>query len=121
MTRSILLVEDDAALREVLAEALELEAFRVECSAHGADALGKLRAGLRPDVILLDLMMPVMDGWEFRDAQLADGELAGIPVVVVTAAGTLSRPIDAREIVHKPFRIEDLVGAVERAGAASSP
>jgi CheY-like chemotaxis protein len=112
VTTSVLIVDDDHALREAVAEALGDEGFTVSCSAHGLEALNTLRAGLRPDVILLDLMMPVMDGWAFRQEQSRDPALASIPVVVVTAAHTLPKPIDARAIVEKPFRLDDLVRAL---------
>jgi CheY-like chemotaxis protein len=115
VSKTILIVDDDDALREALAEMLALEGFRIECSPHGAEAIAKLNAGLRPHLILLDLMMPVMDGWEFREAQLARAELADIPVVVITAAGVLKKPIDARHILRKPFRIEELVRVVTAA------
>jgi CheY-like chemotaxis protein len=107
--KTILLVDDDEGLRDVLAESLVYDGYQVECCAHGADALAKLRDGLKPDLILLDLMMPVMDGWEFREAQLTDPELADIPVVVITAAGSLNRPIDANKILRKPFGLDDLI------------
>src|SRR5436309_2496155 len=80
----VLLVEDDLSLRETLAAALELDGWEVEALANGRDALQALSVR-RPDVIVLDLMMPVMDGWEFRRLQREHhGE---IPVVVVSAAG----------------------------------
>ena len=113
MTRSVLIVDDDEALRETMAEALGDEGFTVACSAHGLDALKLLRSGLRPDVILLDLMMPVMDGWSFREQQSRDPALASIPVVVVTAAHALSKPIDARAVVRKPFKLAELVAVVQ--------
>jgi CheY-like chemotaxis protein len=116
MTRSVLIVDDDAALRETLADALTDEGFTVSFSVNGLEALQALRAGLRPDVILLDLMMPVMDGWRFREEQALDRELASIPVVVITAAHALRRPIDARAIVHKPFGLEQLLGVVAGLG-----
>jgi CheY-like chemotaxis protein len=115
VSKRILLVDDDEALRDAIAESLELEGHRVECAVHGRDALAKLNAGSRPDVILLDLMMPVMDGWQFRAAQLAHPDYASIPVVVVTAAGILKQDIDARQILRKPFRLEDLFDAVAAA------
>jgi CheY-like chemotaxis protein len=114
--KSVLIVDDDEALREVLAEALEDEGLTVSRSAHGLDALKKLRAGLRPDVILLDLMMPVMDGWAFRDEQSRDPSLVSIPVVVVTAAHSLPKPIDARAIIRKPFKIAELLRAINGPG-----
>jgi CheY-like chemotaxis protein len=116
VTTSVLIVDDDEALSEVLAEALEDEGLTVSRSAHGLDALSKLRSGLRPDVILLDLMMPVMDGWTFRDEQSRDPSLSSIPVVVVTAALSLPKPIDARAIVRKPFKIDELLRAMNDSG-----
>ncbi len=115
MSKRILLVDDDPALREALTEALESDGHRVEGAVNGADALAKLRGGARPDVILLDLMMPVMDGWQFRAAQLEDADHAAIPVIVITAAGVLKQDIDARQILRKPFRLEDLYQAIAAA------
>jgi CheY-like chemotaxis protein len=112
VTKTILLVDDDEGLREALSEVLEAEGHAVDCAVHGGDALAKLQAGRRPDLILLDLMMPVMDGWEFRRAQLADPSLADIPVVVITAAGRLPRAIDARQVLRKPFRLDELFHAL---------
>jgi CheY-like chemotaxis protein len=108
----VLVVDDDQPLREAVVEALEEEGLAVSCCAHGLAALSALRAGLRPDVILLDLMMPVMDGWAFREEQLRDPALASIPVVVLTATHVLGRPIDARAIVRKPFSVAELLHAV---------
>jgi CheY-like chemotaxis protein len=81
----ILIVEDDADLREMMAQLLTLEGFRAETVANGRDALEYLRRGDPPDLILLDLMMPVMDGWEFRRQQREDPALANVPVVVLSA------------------------------------
>ena len=110
MSKKILLVEDDDDLRDAVAESLEVEGHRVESAMNGADALAKLNAGARPDVILLDLMMPVMDGWQFRAAQLADPKHADIPVIVITAAGAMKEQIE--QIIRKPFVPEDLFRAV---------
>lgn len=83
----VLVVEDDRDAREALAELLQAEGFEVVTAPNGLAALQALRAGLRPSVIVLDVMMPVMDGWDFRAQQARDPALAGIPVVVMTAAG----------------------------------
>src|SRR5512138_2541112 len=83
---TVLVVDDDESVRESLALALELEGYMVLRAAHGIDALLVLRTGIRPDVILLDLEMPVMPGWEFRERQLADPALADIPVVIVSSS-----------------------------------
>jgi len=116
VTRSVLIVDDDEALREALAEVLAEEGLEVSCSANGQEALRALRSGLRPDLILLDLMMPVMDGWAFREEQAREPLLASIPVVVITAAHALHKPIDARAVVWKPFKVEELLGAIQRLG-----
>jgi CheY-like chemotaxis protein len=90
----ILLVEDEAAIREVSEAVLEAEGYRVVSACNGSDALDVLRAGLRPCMIILDLMMPVMDGWQFRQAQLGDPELLKIPTVVYTAVGNVRETVE---------------------------
>jgi CheY-like chemotaxis protein len=82
-----LVVDDDVHIRESLSEYLQEEGFDVRSASHGLEALEVARRGPRPDVIVLDLLMPVMDGWDFRAAQLASPDLADIPVVVISAAG----------------------------------
>jgi CheY-like chemotaxis protein len=83
--RSVLVVEDHADLREMLAVLLETEGFAVQTAGNGREALECLDAA-RPDVILLDLMMPVMTGDEFRARQLADPRYRDVPVICMTAA-----------------------------------
>ena len=103
---SVLIVEDDRDTREMLGRFLELEGFQVQTAANGELALKLLYGEQTPSVIILDLMMPVMNGWQFRVAQQSDPNLSEIPVVVVTAAGVrddipaisadgwLSKPVD---------------------------
>src|SRR5205823_13422880 len=83
--RGVLIVDDDPALRESLSEVLEDAEYSPLVAANGQEALAFLRQGYKPCVILLDLMMPIMDGWQFRAAQLADPDLGPIPVVVLSA------------------------------------
>src|SRR5262245_41627253 len=83
----ILLVEDHDSVRSALARLLRHEGYEVALADNGAQAFDQLRGGLRPCLILLDLTTPVMNGWEFRRRQLAEPELAGIPVVILTSAG----------------------------------
>ena len=109
----MLVVDDDRDIRELLVELLASEGYAVASAADGRRALAEARA-TRPDVILLDLMMPVMSGWEFREAQLRDPELAGIPVVVVTA---FEESLDGTELLRKPFLVEDVLDAVQRLAA----
>ncbi len=82
----MLVVDDDDELRETVSELLELEGFEVRAARNGREALAYLRANPAPRAIVLDLMMPVMNGQEFRAEQLRDEALARIPVVLLTAA-----------------------------------
>jgi len=86
-TKAVLLVEDEPAIALSLGDALREEGLAVATAQNGLEALQLLRNGLRPSVILLDLMMPVMDGASFREAQRRDPRLAAIPVVVLSAGG----------------------------------
>jgi CheY-like chemotaxis protein len=87
-TKNVLVVDDDDGVRESVAELLELEGFGVHTARNGREALDFLRSTPTPDLIVLDLMMPVMGGRQFRDEQLRDARIASIPVVVMTASGT---------------------------------
>ncbi|HYG68764.1 MAG TPA: response regulator [Anaeromyxobacteraceae bacterium] len=113
----LLLVDDDDFLREALGEALSYEGHEIATASDGAEALAVLEHGPALDAILLDLMMPVLDGWGFVERQQANPRWAEIPVVVLTAMGTLPRPIAARAVLHKPFRIEALLEILERSEA----
>jgi CheY-like chemotaxis protein len=110
---TILIVEDDIDTREMLGRFLELEGYRVETAENGKRALERLGSGVEACVILLDLMMPVMDGWQFRQEQTRNAELAGIPVIVVSAAGRERiQKIDADAYLSKPVDLEELLGCV---------
>ena len=87
----ILLVDDNSDVLEVIGVILETEGYTVATARNGADALDQLHAGLEPRLIILDLSMPVMDGWEFRDHQLADPTLRDIPTIIYSAVGSLHR------------------------------
>jgi CheY-like chemotaxis protein len=112
--RTILVVEDDHSMQEAFTLALEYSGYDVIGAANGAEALDKLRAGARPCAILLDLMMPVMDGWRFREEQLKDAALAGIPVIVVSAAGPDSgmESLRAAAFLGKPVDLKRLLSTV---------
>jgi CheY-like chemotaxis protein len=99
----------------MLGRFLELEGFQVELASNGQQALDRLTAGMHPCVILLDLMMPVMDGWQFRREQVRDRELADIPVIVVSAAGRERiAEIDADAYLTKPVDLEQLLERVSQ-------
>jgi CheY-like chemotaxis protein len=120
---SIVVVDDDHDVREALGEALTEEGFdtRLFESAHAALDFLRARAhGQIPtSLILLDLMMPGMNGWQFREEQLKDERLREIPVVVITASRLGSEAIRAREVLFKPVALGDLVDAVHRNASKS--
>jgi len=110
----VLIVEDDRDTREMLERFLQLEGFEVRTAANGAAALESLETAGCPCVILLDLMMPVMNGWQFREAQAQHPDLAKIPVVVVTAAGSRSDipEIRADGWLSKPVDFDKLLATI---------
>jgi CheY-like chemotaxis protein len=114
---SILLVEDEPDIRASLKDALELEGYHVVAAPNGREALDRLPQMPRPCLILLDLMMPVMDGWEFAEHLQADAAHAAIPIVVVTAFSQEAekrRRIETRGVVPKPVNLDRLFGVVKR-------
>jgi CheY-like chemotaxis protein len=115
----ILLVDDDESIRSPLKEHLEEEGHVVTTAADGQQAFRMLRRGERPDVIVLDAMMPVMNGWDFRSAQLSDPDFASIPVVLVSAAGFTNRTVLSQfgvaDYVPKPLDTQALLKAISRA------
>jgi CheY-like chemotaxis protein len=116
--RLVMLVEDDHDVREAIAEALGDAGFTVIEAENGADALTRLRVAERlPRVILLDLMMPVMDGRQFREVQRGDPRLAGIPIIVLSAHGNArdrASEMGIAEFLPKPIRLDVLLQAVRR-------
>ena len=111
----ILVVEDDRLVRELVSDALVDAGYAVAKAADGADALDQLREH-PADAILLDMLMPVMDGWMFLDAIAQDKELSSIPVGMMSAVPTLhqaAREQGVQVIVGKPFSLEDLLAQVE--------
>jgi two-component system chemotaxis response regulator CheY len=115
----ILVVEDDDAIRELVSDVLRDDGYDVREATNGAEALEQIR-GERPDLIVLDLMMPVMDGWTFveecRDSSYCDG----VPIVVTSASHDLPRTAErlrsfgVRTCLAKPFDVEGLLALVER-------
>jgi CheY-like chemotaxis protein len=106
----VLVVDDDDAIREVIAEVLRDEGYEVACAGNGEQALTELRRPHHPDLVLLDLMMPVMSGWELLELLQASTDLSQIPVVVVSA---MTAP-GACEHLTKPIDLESLLATVSR-------
>jgi CheY-like chemotaxis protein len=122
MTQEILIVEDDSALREALAQVLTDEGYELLSARDGLEAVNCLKKGHRPDVILLDLSMPVVNGWEFRMFQKRDPDLADIPVILITA-GAYSRDevawLEPSALLHKPLDLPYLLSVIRQYCAAS--
>jgi signal transduction histidine kinase len=113
--RRILLVEDDHAIREALQGILEDEGYEIALADNGRAALDHLRTGAAPDLIVLDLRMPVMDGWEFRAAQKSDPAFASIPVIAVSADGSAkAAAIAAHAYLRKPLSTITLLETISR-------
>jgi signal transduction histidine kinase len=111
----ILLVEDDRGIRNVLGTILEEHGYVVTAVGNGRQALHRLQTRRAPDLIILDLRMPVMDGWQFRAAQKADPTLAEIPVLALSADGSAqAEAIDAAAYIRKPLSTDVLLGTVRR-------
>ncbi len=106
----MLVVDDDLAIREVVSEVLRDEGYEVACAADGVQAMQAMRRAPRPDLVLLDLMMPVMSGWEVLEQVHEDSELARVPIVVVSA---MSAP-GGHEHLSKPIDLDRLLATVKR-------
>lgn len=113
----ILVVDDEASVRDALVETLEDEGYEVAAARDGAEALAWLRANPPPCLILLDLWMPRMTGEAFRAAQLADPAIASIPVVVISAVkdgAARARAMQTQAYLQKPVSLDGLLTMVER-------
>jgi CheY-like chemotaxis protein len=111
---AILIIEDDAGIRESLADVLRSEGYRVDLAADGMEGLERL-AAQRPDVILVDLHMPGMDGARFLERLRADPSLVALPVVLMTGARRPGAAVAAADaVLEKPFELEALLAAVRR-------
>lgn len=117
-TRTILVVDDDQDIRDNLADLLLDEGYTVQVAGNGQEALDRLKAeGALPNMILLDLMMPVKDGFAFREEQERDVRLAAIPVVIMTADANIEDKqarLRAKAAIRKPFDLDLLLRLVDR-------
>jgi two-component system, chemotaxis family, chemotaxis protein CheY len=119
----ILVVDDDPDIIEALSEILEAEGFEIRRARNGKEALERLEPD-PPQLILLDLMMPVMDGWEFAQRMRQRPTFSGIPIIVLSADRNVgSKALDIGAVGHlaKPFELNDLLEMVRRALKGSPP
>ena len=116
----VLVVEDEADLRESLADSLEANGYRAITAADGREGLRRLRA-CEADCVVLDLAMPVMDGWQFRYEQQRDPSIAKIPVVAISAVQNTDAKIDADCYLRKPFASEQMLAAIDSLVARTEP
>lgn len=113
--RRILVVEDDLGIRQAVGRILKEEGYGIAVAENGREALDRLRAGERADLIILDLRMPVMDGWEFRAAQKNEPALANIPVIAISADGSAkAEAIAAQAYLRKPLSMNLLLDTMSR-------
>ncbi len=117
-TPTLLVVDDDANVARSLSNLLEDEGYRVVAAENGRRGLDLVEAGLRPNAIILDLMMPVMDGWDFRAEQLKDPAIRDTPVIVLTATGfsrkTIREQFGRVECLLKPPSTDHLLDTLRR-------
>lgn len=111
--KRILVIEDDANIRDVLKLSLEFEGYKVVCAKNGKEGV-ELLASTDPGLILLDLMMPVMNGWEFVDYLKEKNLFSKYPVIVVSAYSERAKAIDCKDFVLKPLELEDLLLSVKK-------
>lgn len=115
--RCLLVVDDDHDILFSLQDALEMEGYRVATAASGREALEALREGLRPDLILLDLMMPDVSGWAFRAWQRSQEEFSDIPVIIVSGQGLSASEVSRLGVngyLPKPLDLDALLSTVAR-------
>lgn len=122
-TRRVLVVDDDRHIREALSQVLTDEGYEVQVAENGATALTAIRGDRRPDLVLLDLMMPVMSGWQLLDVMEEDADLGAIPIVVVSAlkGRDVARCFGVKKCLAKPVSVATLLEAVRIWSAPSEP
>ena len=112
--RNILVIEDDKPIRDMMKAVLELEGYQVVCAENGKHGIDAILKAAPPDVILLDMMMPVMSGWDFIDFMRTNASGAQIPIIIVSAFTETARTVQPDAIVNKPIHLKDLLGAIEK-------
>jgi len=120
----VLIVEDDPDLRETLGTIVEAEGYVVMTARNGREALARLVEGFQPSVILVDLLMPVMDGWQLCEEISADAQLGNIPIILMSASGgpfLPPRPANLVRLFRKPFTFVQLLEAIAKGCEAAPP
>jgi CheY-like chemotaxis protein len=112
IARNILLIEDESDIRTILTDALEWEGYRVYTASNGKEGMEILLEMPTPSLILLDLMMPVMNGWEFANALQTDRAYVDIPIVALSAFSDPEKKIRAQGFIKKPVDLDLLLGLV---------
>lgn len=115
--KKILIIEDDQSIRELLVELLEVEGYEVDCAVHGLEGINKLKNSSLPNLILIDLMMPVMDGYTFRAEQLKNPLWSDIPTVVMSAESTAKEKMKSYNItafLSKPVELDTILKTVAK-------
>jgi CheY-like chemotaxis protein len=111
---TIVLIEDDEGIRETMAALLEDEGYAVAQAANGIDGLARMRESPELCLVLLDLWMPLMNGWQLLAEMRADAALATVPVVIISAAGDHQAPDGVAAFLRKPIKLESLLEAVAK-------
>jgi CheY-like chemotaxis protein len=111
--KNILIIEDDESIRKMIASVLEVEGYSVAAASNGKQALEKIRGGAVPDIILLDMMMPVMNGWDFLDFVRSNATTSKIPIIVVSAYAEIAKSVKPDAVVAKPVQLKSLLQAIE--------
>lgn len=108
----VLLVDDDEDIRQAIGDLLRVKGYAVITAADGAEALSVLANPARPCIVLLDLVMPGMDGWKFLAVVQTDPGLSAIPVCIMSAHAATHAPSGCAALLHKPFELDDLLRIV---------
>lgn len=110
---NILIIEDDNAIRNAMSSVLELEGYSTGLASNGKQAMDMIKAGHLPDIILLDMMMPIMSGWDFLDFVRANSKTSQIPIIVVSAYAESAKSVRPQAVVPKPVRVNSLLETIE--------
>jgi CheY-like chemotaxis protein len=114
MSKTILIIEDNAAVVNTMKSVLELEGYTVHAASNGEEGIAALKRIGTACVVLLDMMMPVMNGWHFLDFQRSRPEYADIPVIVISAFGEIARSVKPQEYIPKPVKLDLLLTTVQK-------